>query len=164
MELKTRIYTESDIRRFYTYVDVRGPDECWEWVGNAINGRANFNFDKYTVIAARFIWWFTTGIWPEELEVCHSCDNMLCVNPKHLWLGTQKDNIQDSISKGRMASSGTRGATHRGHYLLTEEEVREIREKYAAGGSTQIQLAEEYGVCDGAIHNVIRRNSFKHVM
>lgn len=153
-------YTEADIRRFYQYVTVDKPNECWEWFGSTVivNGikRGQFYFDRRQINATRFIYWFTTGIWPGELFVCHSCDNPLCVNPKHLWLGTQKDNIQDAVKKGRMANGNTNAAK------LTETEVREIRKKVATG-SSQRKLAVEYSVSGSCINSIIMHRSWKHI-
>lgn len=92
--------TKQDIERFWNLVTIRGPDECWLWK-NKTSGRATFQFHYEYPTAARFAWWITTDIDPGELEVCHSCDNKLCVNPAHLWLGTRQENAQDMIDKGR---------------------------------------------------------------
>lgn len=155
-----RTYTAQDIAHFWSYVRVGKPDECWPWLGctSAAGGgtkRAFFCLHSKSTNAARFAYWFTTGIWPGELDVCHSCDNKLCVNPGHLFLGTAKDNMQDAARKGRL----------KGRHVpqkLTETEVCEIRVKYAAG-SKQQQLAMLYGVTQVAISNIVRRKNWKHV-
>lgn len=146
-----KVYTEKDIRRFYTYVNIGKPDECWEWTGGTACGRGLFYFDRHQTTATRFIFWFTTGIWPGDLLICHSCDNRLCVNPKHLFLGTAKDNAIDAARKGHMAKR------------LVEAEVREIREKYAAGGVTQKQLADEYGTNQGMVSMIVNHKWWSHV-
>jgi len=129
-----KTYTVQDIERFWRYVDVRGPDECWEWIGASAMGYGVFGFQYKLINAHRFSWWIHTGVHPEDLYVCHHCDNKLCCNPKHLFLGTAKMNMQDASSKG-----------HMNRLKLADSAIHEIREKRAAGVSAQ-KLAEEYGV------------------
>lgn len=75
--------------------------DCWLWIG-ANNGMyGKFNFAGICVSAHRVSWELHRGEIPEEMDVLHTCDTPLCVNPDHLWLGTKKDNQQDSIRKGR---------------------------------------------------------------
>lgn len=156
------IYTESDIRRFYSYVAIKGPDECWEWTGGGSMGYGQFHFGKDSsqplMPAHRFAFWIATGVYPGELFVCHSCDNKSCVNPKHLWLGTAKDNMQDAVSKGRMAR-GERNSSAK----LTEDEVREIRSKHKTGKWRQAELAEEYNISRSVISNIVRRRNWTHI-
>ena len=153
-----RTYTEADIRRFYTHVAVGKPDECWEWMAFVDkDGYGRFCFEGAQRQAHRFAYWFSTGIAPTGLNVCHSCDNPGCVNPKHLWLGTQQANMQDSVEKGRIAH----GETHPSA-ILTKADVLEIRAKREAG-STLRQLADEYGVALGNIHNITSRTNWKHI-
>lgn len=85
--------------RFMEKVQVSAGDDCWAWTGCADStGRGNFQGRA----APRAAYWFLKGIEPpSDMYVCHTCDNPNCVNPDHLFLGTQKDNILDMISKGR---------------------------------------------------------------
>lgn len=151
-----KIYTESDISRFYCYVKVGKPDECWEWLGGTAGGGYGvFWFSGRLIKAARFAFWFTTGVYPGKLNVCHSCDNRLCVNPKHLWLGTQQENMQDAAKKGHLAGR------HPGA-KLTEKEVHEIRARRESGISAR-QLAVEYNVTAWQIRAIVRRKTWKHI-
>jgi len=154
------IYTEADIERFHKYFVVGGPDDCWNWTGNH-NGkmnRASFSFDGHMMLAARFAFYIATGIWPGEWMVCHTCDNALCVNPKHLWLGTQKENMRDMVVKGRAAQGAANGSAK-----LTEDDVREIRSKYHTGKWTQKQLAEEYSTNQVHIGEIVNRKNWRHI-
>ncbi len=154
-----KIYTEADIRRFYSYVAVGKPNECWEWQGFcSLDGYGRFRFDGKSVGAHRFIFWFTTGVDPRDYFVCHHCDNPSCVNPKHLWMDTQKANIQDAVKKERVA----RGETH-GMSKLTDKKVCEIRMKYATGEWSYSQLANEYGVGSAVVCKIVRLTIWKHV-
>ena len=82
------------------------PDACWGWTDKP-NGRGYTNLAVYikgrrfNVRGHRASYFFYYGIDPKELLVCHTCDNPICTNPKHLFLGTGSDNIQDALSKGR---------------------------------------------------------------
>jgi len=91
-----------------------------------------------------------------SIFVCHRCDNAACVNPDHLFKGTQLDNIRDQVSKNRQAKGKTNGQTK-----LTESEVREIR---AYGFSkSERKLAKEFRVSKGAIYPIRHRITWKHI-
>ena len=159
-----RMYTENDIRNFYSHVAVGKPDECWSWIGATDDyGYGRFSFHGKTTTAHRFAYWFSTGIDPEELFVCHSCDNPPCVNPAHLWLGTPKDNIRDAQQKGRLVGNYTRGEARAGSTKLTEADVREIRSKHASGQRTYVEMMREYGISKRTLCNVISRERWGHV-
>jgi hypothetical protein len=87
---------------FWSHVR-RGPAEsCWEWQGR-IYGDGYGRFLGY-LATHRLAYYFTTGVDPEELLVCHHCDNPPCCNPDHLFLGTHADNMRDMVQKGRHRS------------------------------------------------------------
>lgn len=93
---------------------------------------------------------------PSELIICHKCDNPPCFNPKHLFVGSYKDNTTDMLIKGRRR--GPIGETHPAA-KLTNEQVREIVAKYATGQYSQRKLGAEYGVCNSTISLIWRRLS-----
>lgn len=97
--------------RFWAKVDVRGPDECWEWQASLTRG----GYGTFTVTkkprriarAHRFSLELVNGVVPDGI-VCHKCDNPLCVNPNHLWIGTHTENMQDALKKGRLTKTHCR--------------------------------------------------------
>lgn len=74
---------------------------CWEWTAKKVYGYGYLGLNGKSIRAHRFSWELANGKIPPELFVLHKCDNRKCVKPSHLFLGTQKDNIQDAISKNR---------------------------------------------------------------
>jgi hypothetical protein len=147
---------------FWSRVNKETETECWLWIAaKSRSGYGNF----YNQGAHRYAYQFAYGDIPKGMVVMHSCDIKLCVNPKHLSIGTHKDNSQDMVRKGRCNSPvGER----QGNSRLTEEQVRYIRANYIPGvnqnirGNTYI-FAEMYGLPIGTIRNVIQGDSWKHL-
>ena len=85
-------------------------NDCWEWVG-AIHksGYGVFGVDRKAVPAHRASYQLFVGDIPDGMCICHTCDNRKCVNPDHLWVGTQTENIEDRHTKGRNASKERNG-------------------------------------------------------
>ncbi len=138
----------------------RADGGCWEWVGKRFNtnyGRFSINHTK-TVRAHRYAWERANGPIPEGMMICHRCDNPPCVNPAHLFLGTGSDNQQDRVSKLR----GFFGEQHH-KSKLTEDAVRAIRLRYAAGETNKAALARAYGVTGTMVRWVIERRFWKQV-
>jgi hypothetical protein len=108
--------TDELVGRYWKYVDKRGPEDCWPWLGGRnYSGRGTFSVNRIGYRAPRIAWMIAHGADP-VLLVCHSCDNPNCVNPAHLWLGTHKDNAQDMVAKGR-AGAPLKSHCKRGHRL-----------------------------------------------
>jgi hypothetical protein len=100
----------------------------------------------------------TRGEIPAGLQVCHHCDNTLCVNPNHLFLGTQQENMEDMARKGRRRSLGLQGEAH-GMAKLSVEDVRAIRDSAESGMS----LSRRYNVTDVLIGKIRRRELWRHI-
>jgi hypothetical protein len=94
----TEMHTKSLAERFWAFVERRPNDECWAWNGAKCDRQGRGAFQGTT--APRISYMLAFGD-PGALFVCHKCDNPRCVNPSHLFLGTQKDNVRDMISKNR---------------------------------------------------------------
>ena len=156
--------------RFWAKADRgAGSDDCWEWSGYRMRSRersgvwyGQFRFRGRAFLAHRVAWILTHGEIPNGSHVCHRCDNPGCVNPAHLFLGTQADNMADCARKGRAPGGSARGENG-GLSKLSDEAVRSIRRRYAAGAVTQKQLAREYGVTRAAIGYVVRGDTWSHV-
>lgn len=151
--------SRSLISRFWSYVTTS--DNCWEWQGSKRNGYGRIWSDGKMVRAHRVSFVIHFGAIPNGLFVLHHCDNPGCVNPKHLFLGTQAENMKDCRDKGR--STGLMAFYGKGSECpsakLTEEDVREIRRR----NDTQDRIAKEFGVCQKTISNIMRRVNWKHV-
>lgn len=133
--------TSKDIDRFWRKVDRRGPDECWSWMaGKDGKGYGSFFVGTANYIAPRVSWAIHHGEIPNGLGVLHTCDNPPCVNPNHLFLGTQKDNNEDRENKGR----GSFGSKH-GMSILKESDIKEIRE-LMKNGVSQEEIAKKFKV------------------
>ncbi|HNZ67149.1 MAG TPA: HNH endonuclease signature motif containing protein [Planctomycetota bacterium] len=153
--------TDKNIKNFWKKVDKKGEDECWEWTAckNKYNyGQFQINYKMY--LSHRISWILENGDIPENYCICHSCDNPLCCNPNHLFLGTHKDNIADRDKKGRQA---IRNGIKNGRHILTEKEVLEIRQKYIPYKYSQQKLADEYGVCNQLVSCIINNKIWKHI-
>lgn len=167
------IIDEATKARFWSKVNKT--ETCWLWMASTDNrgygqiGGAN----RKTLSAHRVSWMLNFGNIPDGLCVLHACDIPVCVRPDHLWLGTIADNNRDMVEKGRMASGGRNGSQtypeHRPHgerngsAKLTDQHVRDIRERYAHGGVTQDTLAAEYEISQSACSLLILRQTWRHV-
>jgi hypothetical protein len=110
--------------------------------------------DKTSKRAHRAVWELIHGSIPSGLCVCHRCDCRACVNPSHLFLGTNADNVTDMHRKWRHSHGETH---HKAH--LTTDQVREIRCSTDMG----VTLARRFGVTPQSIRDVRRRKNWKHV-
>jgi hypothetical protein len=147
--------------RFWEKVARRGSDDCWPWT--AVCTPAGYGVFAYssTIKAARahrVAWELVNGQIPEGMRVLHRCDNPPCVNPAHLFLGTDADNIHDSMAKGRWPAQGERNVRAK----LTDQTAREIRDR-VAGGESQRSVARRYGVSQATVHYVARRKHWSHL-
>lgn len=146
--------------RFWARVEIPSdPDGCWEWIGAKIPyGYGEIMINYRNIGTHRFSWELHYGPIPEGMWVCHHCDNPSCVNPKHLFLGTPNDNMQDKVRKGR--AKGPPPPLHSGetHPMakLTWAEVDEIRNLYASGQFTLQDLASQFGVVKTNISSIVR--------
>lgn len=119
-------------------------DGCWIFTG-AWNrdGYGSIRYAGKTIGAHRIAYEAFIGPIPEGMSVLHSCDVRACVNPDHLWLGTQDDNVQDMIAKGRQNFCS--------NVKLTEEQVGQIKELALENKLTMEEIGELFGVSDTTV-------------
>ena len=155
------------VKRRGTYEDrfwarVKKGRKCWEWQGRCENdgyARIKRKGGGKQVFVHRLSWELANGSIPIGLSVLHKCDNRKCVRPSHLFLGTNTDNMQDMLKKGR--ANKARGERH-GNAKLVEGDVRRIRKLYGAG-TTLREIAVEYGVTEMSVSRIVRRLRWAHV-
>lgn len=136
--------------RFWAKVDKSG--DCWIWTasrGSRGYGQISINGKLYRV--NRVAYELVKGSIPDGMLVCHTCDNPACVNPSHLFLGTNSENMRDMYSKRRFADRRTK---------LSEHDCNRIRDMHARGGVSYDQLAAEFGVSERAIRHAIARTPY----
>ena len=137
---------------FWAWVDKSGV--CWEWTGL-------LSRDGYGVFcdfrSHRYSWELAHGPIPKGMLVCHTCDNRLCVRPDHLFLGTVADNSADMVAKGR-SCNGERHPKAK----LTEQAVRELRERWRAGESIR-SIARSTGMDRKSITDMLKGVHWKNV-
>jgi hypothetical protein len=153
--------------RFMRNVPIASSAECWPWLGAVgTHGYGQFWMDGRQHNASRVAFLLLVGPIEDGLVVCHTCDNRLCVNPMHLWIGTQGDNVRDCNAKGRGRGkfSDTKGAAHpRYTAKLTAEKVREAKRLHYVDGVSQSEIARRWGVNSGTISRAVRGEKWAHV-
>ena len=137
---------------------------CWVWTAaTSHNGYGVFGTgereNKQMRRAHRLAYAAEFGPIPDGMQVLHKCDCRACVNPDHLFLGTPADNMIDKINKGR--GSGPQGEAHP-KAKLTEDDVREIRRR-AAAGEMYKDLAAEFGIARSGVSEMVNRKTWRHV-
>lgn len=155
-----------DIARFWKFVDRRGDDECWPWLGfHDPDGYARFGIGGLRTHAATIA--YAIGHGPIEVSqrgpmVCHTCDNGGCVNfVKHLYLGTPTSNAQDRVARGR--SNSPKGEKHP-QAIFTQAQVDSMREEYDKAEDKRgikAKLARKYKTYPNTIGNILNRVRWK---
>lgn len=128
---------------FWAKVDKRGPDECWPWIGyvRPSSGHGFTSYKSKCVHASRKAWILTHG-WPGvNLSVLHRCDNCLCCNPAHMYLGTRADNMIDRWARTPAAERGQRNRSR----VLFDTQIDELF-VMRANGKTLQQCADHFHV------------------
>lgn len=167
-------------RRFWNKVNKDGSvhpkyGKCWEWTAHLFpDGYGAFSINgqqkKSKYGAHRVSYWIGIGVIPGGMQVLHHCDNRSCVNPKHLFLGTHQDNMDDAVKKGR---AGLRRCPERaakgedtGSSVLTEEDVRWIRRVYIPGDVLYggRALARQLRIDNSTIVRILQGKKWKYLL
>jgi hypothetical protein len=143
--------------RFHMSYSVASPTGCWLWIGTCHSGHGYglIRNERKTLLAHRVSWELHNG--PTTLCVLHKCDNRKCVNPEHLFIGTREENNRDRDQKGR----GPRGERN-WPAKLKASDIPVIRALYVNGWK-QAEIAEKFGVSQGAISGVVNKTTWKHI-
>lgn len=162
------------IQRFWSRVDIKGPDDCWDYTGpKDRDGYGRFHAFGNARAAHGIALMIHTGKHWGKLCTCHTCDRPICANPRHLFLGTTGDNNRDRTAKGRTASGDNnwahankhlmrRGEQHT-HSKLTVADVLEIRRANKEDGAGSRTLARKFSVSQSLIMHIIKRRNWTHI-
>lgn len=136
---------------------------CWEWAKyrNA-KGYGSVWYKGSMRLAHRVSYETFNGEIPDKLFVLHKCDNPSCINPGHLFLGTNQDNMDDKMEKGRHKVGNLKGSEH-GASKLTDSNVRIIKALLAKTGMVQHNIATFFGVSDATISFIKSGNRWRHL-
>lgn len=135
---------------------------CWLWTksldlgGYGKCGTTNAAREQFFVSAHRLSWETFVGPIPEGMNVLHKCDVRNCINPDHLFLGSQKNNIEDMFRKNR--GHIPRGETN-GNAKLSESDIRDIR----SSTDSHVTVGLRYGVTGEAIAAIRKRRTWRHI-
>ncbi len=140
--------------------------KCWEWTHN----KHSYGYGRISVkgnwrLAHRVSWVKYNSAIPEDKQVNHRCHNESCVNPEHLYLGTQEDNVHDAVEEGNFKDREN-GDTHgeiNGQSKLSEDDVRQIKKEYENTEKTYFQLADSFGISYAQVGRIVRGERWSHI-
>ena len=158
--------------RLFAKLSVKGEDECWEWTANKLGGGYGvFYLQGKTYYVHRLSYLLYRGEIPEGMLVCHTCDNPACANPKHLFLGTIRDNMADKIRKNRQAKGVTHAMFGNGHLMigennptakLTDDQVRQIF-NLKEQRLTQHEIGRRFGIRQATVSGLLHGKRYPHI-
>lgn len=135
--------------------------ECWMWNAAIFkkSGYGKFAVRRRAISAHRYAYFLCSGKMPSSsVDVCHSCDTRSCVNPRHLFLGSRKANMEDCKNKGRNAKGERQGSA-----VLTAEKVQQMRAAYSNGEGSMTAMGARFGCSLTAAFNAIHKKTWQHV-
>lgn len=150
--------------RFNAKVDFGHTDDCWNWMAfRNPSGYGMIRNGKRMALAHRVGWVLANGEVPLGRQVLHHCDNRACVNPAHLYIGTNADNIRDKVERGRsrFPHPERQGELHP-MAKLSSEQVEEIRNRSTGARGEGRRFAREYGVSPSLISLIVNRKLWAH--
>lgn len=152
--------TALQINKFWGRVNCGGsPDVCWNWMkGKTSAGYGHLWWFDKVKYAHRVAYELIHGEIPAGKIMGHKCDNPSCVNPNNLFVTNGKGNSEDMVAKGRSMKGEKQPMSK-----FTNQQVLDVRAKYATGNYTLQKLADEYGVWPPAIHKIVNFARWKHL-
>jgi len=161
MKFDYRFKKEKYIRNFFKHVNKT--ETCWNWMASTNHGYGNVKILKKSIRAHRYSYFIHNNEMNQDLCVLHKCDNTICVNPEHLFLGTQIENIEDMYSKNRakpfLGAIRAKGE-NAGRAKLTNKQVEQIRRLKLKGKQTQKEISEKYNVSQMCISKIIKNKTY----
>lgn len=159
------MYNQSFRERFWSKVDKNADNGCWEWTGCIRNGYGRISINDKMYQAHRVSWEIVNGEIPEGLFICHHCDNRKCIKPSHLFLGTNSDNMQDMIKKGRgnFNHPNIKIGEKNGASKLKNHEVRAIKHLAQSKIASINSLRKLYNISYNTIHCLLNEKTWKHI-
>lgn len=153
MRPSKKLSPEDNSRHFWSKVIKGEGDQCWGWNGPHFStGYGMFNVNSIPITASRKMWMEVHGDIPKGMVICHKCDNRKCVNPNHLFIGTQRDNIADMVSKGR---GKTRFNGHPAAKIIGED--FEKCKQLILSGENPRKIAADFGVHIASIYKIRKK-------
>lgn len=157
---------QRSVKLFFEKVNKDAPGGCWEWMGCLQkNGYGQVTIARKKWRAHRASWVICNGEIPagpgfHGTCVCHRCDNKSCVNPDHLFLASQQENVADMMRKGRRKPTIGINSTRA---KLNDCDIREIRRLWVGSGITKTEIGRRFGVTYWAIREILNGNNWRHV-
>jgi hypothetical protein len=157
------VMSQEELEERYNWYVIKADQGCWEWFGHKHNygyGQFRLKSRKY-MYAHRASWIIHFGEIPKGMHVLHKCDNPVCSNPDHLFLGTAKDNMLDAIKKRRHPTMGKSGEENH-MSKLTKEQVLGIR-KMVSSGFKHKPVAEKYGISVSHVSTIVQHTCWREL-
>jgi hypothetical protein len=149
---------------FFSKVKITKTNSCIFWPARKLeSGYGMISAKGKKRLSHRLSYEIHFGKIPKGMVICHRCDQPSCVNPRHLFIGTHKDNVYDCINKKRNVTPPIHTGKNNHHTKLTETKVIEIRKSYASGKINSYELAKKYNVTRQNIMSIVKLETWKNV-